>query len=87
MFVPMVGGLILLVMMLLPSQRRVNAWGEPRGIARAAGPGRAGPGRANAFQSYALLQADAQPSPEEIARRKEEVHAYFVRNVSRRAAS
>lgn len=86
-FVPMVGGIIFIILMLLPSQDRENAWGQPRDISRETGAKRSLDQKTSALDSYALLlQTDAQPSPEEVARRKQEVHEYFVRNVSRRAA-
>ncbi len=88
MFVPMVGGIIFLVLLLLPSQDRENAWGQPRGKTPGTGAPLSRGHKASALDSYALLlQADAQPSPEEVARRKQEVHDYFMRNVSRRATS
>ena len=88
MFVPMVGGIVFLILMLLPSQDRENAWGQPRGPSSESGTPRARDHKASALDSYALLlQSEAEPSPEEVARRKQEVHDYFLRNVSRRTAS
>ncbi|MGR3376104.1 DUF805 domain-containing protein [Salipiger abyssi] len=99
MLVPMVGGLIYILLLSLPSEPRENAWGQPRGQVRPHARDDAEPGaptsarrtrghRPSALDSYAvLLQAEAEPSPEEIARRKQEVHEYFKRNVSRRASA
>ncbi|NIY99664.1 hypothetical protein HC022_26670, partial [Salipiger sp. HF18] len=42
----------------------------------------------SALESHAvLMQAGARPSPDELARRRQEMHAYFQRNVSRRASA
>ncbi|MCR8547664.1 DUF805 domain-containing protein [Salipiger sp. P9] len=100
--IPMVGWLIYMVLLALPSEARANDWGQPR-----VGPNAFGPRSArdtgdtpaskargkrghtpSAIDSYAvLLQSEAEPSPEEIARRRQEVHEYFMRNVSRRASA
>ena len=91
--VPFVGLLVYLVLLLMPSERHENRWGSPRDPAvvasrsRSARPAAEGQPR-RPLDAYAvLLQAAAEPSPEEIARRRQEVHAYFMRNVSRRATA
>ncbi|EPX79744.1 DUF805 domain-containing protein [Salipiger mucosus] len=88
--VPLVGPLVLLILLLMPSEQGPNAWGGPR-LPMGGQPGGPRPIRSNSLRpsnpldSYAvLLQADAEPSPEEVARRKEEIHDYFMKNVSRR---
>ena len=91
--VPFLGVLVYLVLLLMPSERHENAWGSPRdpGVApprpRSARPAAEAQAR-RPLDAYAvLLQAAAEPSPEEIARRRQEVHEYFMRNVSRRATT
>ncbi|MDO6585595.1 DUF805 domain-containing protein [Salipiger sp. 1_MG-2023] len=84
--IPLLGPMLIFGFLLMPSKPEPNAWGAPRSAstARKAKPRRA----AGPLDAYAvLLQAHAEPSPEEVARRKEEVHDYFVRNVSRSGAA
>lgn len=89
-WVPVVGWMIRLILLLLPGDEDANAWGAPRApmgmLPRGAGGTPSASHRRTALDSYAvLLQAEREPSPEEVAQRKAEVHDYFVRNVSRRA--
>lgn len=97
--IPMVGWLIYMGLMMSPSEARENRWSQPRGprMPRAfsetpqgaeAASGQVRGHRPSALDSYAvLLQTEAEPTPEEVARRKQEVHEYFMRNVSRRASA
>ncbi|WP_417720416.1 DUF805 domain-containing protein [Salipiger sp.] len=93
-FVPVVGWMVQIVLLLLPGDEQDNSWGNPRAplgtVASRGESGRpsSGPGRSNPLDAYAvLLHTDRQPSPEEVARRKQEIHEYFQRNVSRRAVA
>ncbi|RAK18805.1 uncharacterized membrane protein YhaH (DUF805 family) [Salipiger aestuarii] len=91
-WIPLVGPIVLLGMLTMPSRPEINEWGPPRD------PWRGGPNRLDAqgrragksrhvaspLDSYAvLLQRNAERSADETARRKQEVHDYFMRNISR----
>lgn len=90
--IPIIGPIVLLGMLVMPSKPQINQWGAPRDTmggmsSRETGAqtaGRKGRHVASPLDSYAvLLQGNAEPSAEEAARRKQEVHEYFMRNVSR----
>lgn len=98
--VPVIGGVAFLVLMILPSEQAENQWGtvrSPAGPAKrmrsfssesAAKAGSSSSTRSNPLDAYAvLLQTDRPPSPDEVERRKQEVHEYFMRNVSRRSTA
>ena len=81
-FVPIVGGLVVFVLTLLPSEADDNIHGPPhRPMGGPRKPGR-GPRPHDPMQGYAVLdQAKAEPTPDMIAARKAEVRALYEQRV------
>lgn len=92
-FVPFIGGLMVFIMMLLPSKPDTNIYGPPphlpgSGTNRRMSTDRSGTARAHdPMQGYAVLdRINEKPTPEVIAARKEEVRALYEQRVLGRPA-
>lgn len=92
--VPLIGGLVLLVLMVMPSDDQANRWGPPPGppnrplrepaapLANAAAAPRPATKKSSAWDSYAILvNGDAPPPPHVVEARKAEVSDYYRRHI------
>ena len=81
-FVPIVGGLVVFVLTLLPSESDDNIHGPPhRPMGGPRKPG-SGPRPHDPMQGYAVLdQIKVEPTPEMIAARKAQVRALYEQRV------
>ncbi|KUF12725.1 DUF805 domain-containing protein [Pseudoponticoccus marisrubri] len=91
-FVPLVGPMILMVFLTLPSQPEENRWGQPRGPRRRTprpdSPSKGAPASVShdPMQGYkVLLSADRPPSPEELAQQRAQIHDYYRTHVLKQA--
>lgn len=81
-FVPIIGGLIVFIMMMLPSESRDNKFGPPPGGLGGARRQKPGGGTYDPMQGYAALDRTNHGTNEEMqAARKAEVRALYEQRV------
>jgi len=84
------GGLVLLILHMLPSQNSTTVHGSPAGgpVVSPTGKPMTTDAHKRAMQGYALLfDKDKKPTPEMEAARKAEIKDYYQRNVLKPAAT
>ncbi len=85
--VPVVGGIIMIVLMVAPSEQDDNIYGPPPlAQLRATRPSGSGTARRDPMQAYAILdRVDEEPTPEMVEARREEIREYYRTRVASRA--